>query len=101
MFEQVNVAIQVLPQSGTKAPYVIIDRIIQHIQQSGLRYRVCPFETVVEGSFDAIMVLIREIQEIGIQAGAQKMLTNIKIEIHASGQVSIDDKMAKYEKGGD
>ena len=55
----------------------------------------------MEGSFDAIMVLIREIQEIGIQAGAQKMLTNIKIEIHASGQVSIDDKMAKYEKGGD
>jgi uncharacterized protein YqgV (UPF0045/DUF77 family) len=44
----INAAIQVLPRSATKGTYELVDLAIELIQHSGLNYRVCPFETVVE-----------------------------------------------------
>jgi len=48
----VNVAIQVLPSSKKEHPYSIVDKAIEVIQKSGLKYKVCPFETVIEGEIE-------------------------------------------------
>ena len=59
---KVNLAIQVLPFSESEDKYVIIDKAIAVIAESGLKYVVCPFETVVEGTYDEVMEVVQDIK---------------------------------------
>ncbi|MBL7971037.1 MAG: thiamine-binding protein [Prolixibacteraceae bacterium] len=96
MKNKINVAIQVLPWSKTKGSYELVDVAIELIQKSGLIYRVCPFETVVEGHFDEVMELVKGIQEAVLASGADEMIINMKIQTRNNQDVFIDDKMNKY-----
>jgi len=97
MKNQINLAIQVLPRSATKGTYELVDVAIELIQKSGLNYQVCPFETVIEGPYDEIMKLVKNIHETVYEAGADEMITNIKIQTRKNQDVYIDDKMNKYK----
>ena len=92
----VNIALQVLPTSKSIHPYKIVDKAIEIIAASGLRYKVTPFETVMEGSYEGIMQVIKQAQEACYTAGADSVMTYIKIQ-SSTEAVSIDDKMEKYE----
>ena len=59
MNNTVNIALQILPTSKTVHPYSIVDAAIAVIAASGLKYRVTPFETVIEGSYDRIMEVVK------------------------------------------
>ncbi|MFY9154035.1 MAG: thiamine-binding protein [Prolixibacteraceae bacterium] len=97
MKNKINVAIQVLPRSGSKATYDLVDIAIELIQKSGLVYRVCPFETVIEGYYDEVMSLVKEIHQAVYAGGAEEMITNMKIQTRYNQDVYIDDKMNKYD----
>jgi len=92
----VNVALQILPTSKIIHPYDLVDKAIEVIAASGLRYKVTPFETVMEGSYDEIMSVIKSAQEACYAAGADSLMTYVKIQ-SSKIDVSIDDKMHKYE----
>ena len=96
MENTVNIALQILPTSKTIHPYLLVDKAIEVIASSGLRYKVTPFETVMEGSYEAIMNVVKLAQEACYKAGAESLMTYIKIQ-SSTKDVSIDDKMEKYE----
>ena len=96
MDKTVNIALQILPSSKSIHPYLLVDKAIEVIAASGLRYKVTPFETVMEGSYDEIMEVVKLAQEACYEAGAETMMTYIKIQ-SSRKDVSIDDKMEKYE----
>ena len=98
MENQINAAIQVIPQSKDKGLYALVDEAIDEIKKSGLRYQVCPFETVVEGEFEKVISLIARGKDRCFEAGADDLLINIKIQARKSGGVSIEEKMEKYKK---
>ena len=60
MKNTVNIALQILPSSKTIHPYSLVDKAIEVIANSGLRYQVTPFETVMEGNYDEIMEIIKK-----------------------------------------
>lgn len=93
----VNVALQVLPTAKSIHPYALVDEAIRVIAASGLKYRVTPFETVMEGEYDRIMQVVREAQEACYAAGAESLMTYIKIQSNAQSDVTIEDKVGKYE----
>ncbi|MBR8538316.1 thiamine-binding protein [Carboxylicivirga sediminis] len=93
----VNVAVQVLPMSDNHDMYDLVDAAIKVIENSGLKYKVTPFETVIEGSYGDVMALVEKVQEACFISGAQKLLCNLKIQSDHTGHVTIADKMAKYE----
>jgi len=95
-FEKVSFAIQALPSTVNGIDYQVIHKVIQHIQQSGLYYMVCPFETAIEGSFEDCMKILREIQEICYNNGTNSLLVNVKMLTNKTGNVTIDDKLDKY-----
>ncbi len=97
MKHKVNVALQVLPRSREKGTYELVDTAIEVIKASGIKYRVCPFETVLEGDYDEIMELIKKVHEVLYADGTETMLTYIKIQSAAGRDVTIEDKMAKYD----
>ncbi|HBL76300.1 MAG TPA: hypothetical protein DD458_13835 [Prolixibacteraceae bacterium] len=97
MMNKINVALQVLPVSSKKDSYDLVDIAIAEIEKSGLKYKVCPFETVIEGTFDEIMPLVGRIHELLYASGAEKMMCYIKIQSSNNQDVLIEDKMHKYE----
>ncbi|WP_340115072.1 thiamine-binding protein [Maribellus mangrovi] len=93
---KINVAIQVLPEGEGKIKYTLVDEAILAIEKSGFRYKVCPFETVVECTYEELPGLLKNIHEACENAGTERMLTNMKIQVNFSGDVTIGDKMEKY-----
>ena len=91
----VNLAFQVIPGSKDIHPYAIVDKAIQVVQNSGVKYEVGPMETTMEGDLDELFGIVKEAQEACIKAGAERVMTIIKIEYCPTG-VSMDAKVSKY-----
>jgi uncharacterized protein YqgV (UPF0045/DUF77 family) len=95
---KINMAIQVLPQAEGKNSYDLVDLAIAEINASGLTYKVCPFETVIEGTLDESLALVKKIHEILEKNGTEKLMTYIKIQTVFQEDVTIADKMHQYEQ---
>jgi len=93
---KVNVAVQLLPL-GTPEAYHKVGEAISLIQRSGIKYKVCPFETVLEGDYDEIMALVKNIQIKCLDSGVTDTICNLKIQMRKDADVTIEDKMEKYE----
>ena len=96
MNKDVNIALQILPLVKGENTYPIIDRAIQTIIESGLKYQVCPFETVIEGPYDEIMILVKRVYESCFEAGAAELIANLKVHLRLGEDVTIDEKMKNY-----
>jgi uncharacterized protein YqgV (UPF0045/DUF77 family) len=91
---KINAAIQLLPMGNDAEKYDIIDDAIQLIQNSGLKFLVCPFETVIEGESTEVYTLIEQIRQKSLLR-SDSIIINIKI--HAANEdLKIEDKLAKY-----
>ncbi|MEI8280492.1 MAG: thiamine-binding protein [Bacteroidota bacterium] len=98
MNNTVNLAVQVLPLHTTKEEaHRIIDVAIASIHASGLKYVVCPFETVIEGPYDSVMQLLNSMQEACYTAGATELIINMKLHRNITKSLAIDDKIGKYK----
>lgn len=74
MIKKVNVAVQVLPTSTSSNSYAIVDEAISIIHNSGVNYRVTPFETVMEGDYDRLMEIVKQVQVVCYKAGAENIM---------------------------
>lgn len=88
----VTAGFQVLPNGKDMDTDGVIPKMIEVVKESGLKYEVGPMETVVEGSFDDVMLLIKTVQQVGIHMGATEVLSNIKLHYKPDG-ISIENKM--------
>ena len=93
-----SAAIQILPMNADNAEVVrIVDEAIAFIKSFGLHTVVGPFETTVEGDYDTIMKIISEVTRISLAAGAEEIMTYVKICAKNEGNVmTIDEKTQKH-----
>lgn len=91
----VNVGFQVIPKVGMGNSYAVVDKAIEVVQQSGVKYEVGAMETVMEGELDELIDIVKKAQDACIEAGASEVMTYIKIQYNPKG-VSMDEKLAKY-----
>lgn len=90
-----NLSLQVLPRVADEALYGVVDKVIAMIQASGFNYVVGPMETTIEGDLDEMLDLVRQAQQICVEAGANRVISVVKIDYKPDG-VTIDEKIAKY-----
>lgn len=95
---QVHLAIQIVPLAHTGHPYPIIDKAIEVIERSGLRYEVGPMETVVEGKYNEVMDLARQAQEACLIHGAGELVVTMKLHIRKDGDITWEEKMEKHSR---
>ncbi|MGD8190757.1 thiamine-binding protein [Brevibacillus ginsengisoli] len=91
----VNLGFQVLPKVADGNTYPVVDKAIEVVQQSGVKYEVGAMETVMEGELDELIEIVKRAQEACIQAGASEVMTHMKIHYRPEG-VSMDEKLQKY-----
>ncbi len=89
----VNVAVQVLPM--VEDVYSVVDKAIEVIAKSGVKYEVCPMETVMEGPLNQLLDIAKAAHLACFEAGAERVVTIIKIGDSVSG-TTIEEKVAKY-----
>lgn len=89
-------SIQVIPKTPNgedSIPYV--DKAIEVIQQSGLKYQVNPLETTLEGELPELLEVVRQMHEVLIEAGSASVISQIKIAHYPSG-ISMEGLTEKY-----
>lgn len=97
MSKIVNLAIQILPLNvDKKTAYSAIDAAIAVAHMSGLKYQVCPFETVLEGPYTRVMEVAEDMQQAIKHAGIDTILVNMKLHRGFAEDQYIDDKIEKY-----
>lgn len=90
-----NVSLQVIPKVPDEDTYRVVDKVIEVIQKSGVRYEVGPMETTMEGEYDQLMEIVKEAQEVCVKEGATRVISVVKID-YKPGGVTIDEKVGKY-----
>ncbi|MFC2056505.1 MTH1187 family thiamine-binding protein [Chloroflexota bacterium] len=92
----INVGVQVLPLIDDVYP--VVDKAIETIQASGVKYEVGPLETTLEGDdLDKLLEVAKSAHWACFEAGAGKVVTIIKIADALEGN-SIEEKVGKYRK---
>ena len=98
-----SVAIQYLPMdaSSDEETCRIVDEVVGYIASTGVEYFVGPFETVIEGSYDLCMEVLKNCQLIGAKAGCTHVMTYAKINFKSEGDVmTTEHKIGKYHPEG-
>ncbi|MFC7391832.1 thiamine-binding protein [Scopulibacillus cellulosilyticus] len=90
-----NIGFQVLPIVPDGNVYDVIDKAIEVVQKSGVKYEVGALETVMEGEFDTLIDIVKRAQLACIEAGASEVAVNIKVHYNPNG-VSMEGKTKKF-----
>ncbi|HEY8804710.1 MAG TPA: thiamine-binding protein [Clostridium sp.] len=93
----VNVSLQVIPVVTEERIYPVVDKVIEYIQASGVKYEVGPMETTMEGELDKLLDIVAKAQEICVAHGASRVVSIVKIDYKAEG-VTMNEKVYKYRK---
>lgn len=92
---KVNISLQVLPSVPEDKIYPVVDKVIELIDRSGVRYEVGPMETTMEGNMDELLDIVKKAQEICVKEGAQRVISIVKIDYKPEG-VTMDEKIGRY-----
>ena len=95
MSEVVNVDVQVLPLY--EDPYPVVDKAIEVIAASGVKYEVGPLGTTLEGDLDQCLEVAKQAHKACFIEGVQRVVTIIKIA-EAVGGTTIEEKTGKYRQ---
>lgn len=91
----VNVSLQILPTVEEEKIYPVVDKVIEYIKSTGVKYIVGPMETTMEGELDKLLDIVKVAQNICINEGAKRVVSIVKIDYKPNG-VTIDEKIHKY-----
>lgn len=93
----INASIQILPIVEDRHPYDWVDEAIEVIIQSGIKYEVGPFATVIEGTYDQVIQVIHAINEHLQQAECSEWITSIQLQIRSNESITGAEKTDKYQ----
>lgn len=92
-----NVSLQVIPRVPEERVYPVVDKVIEYIASTGVKYEVGPMETTMEGELDLLLEIVKKAQDICIDEGASRVASMVKIDYKREG-VTIDEKIKKYRE---
>ena len=93
----INASIQIVPIVRDKHPYEWVDEAIAVIQQSGIKYDVGPFATVLEGTYGEVMKVVHDVNEYLYSKSCNEWISNVQIQIRSSGDITGEEKKEKFK----
>jgi len=87
--------LQVVPINEQNA-YPIIDKAIEVVQNSGVRYKVQPFSTIMEGELSRLIEIVLEAKDAALDAGAEELILKVQIHLKKAESVSFEEKTEKF-----
>jgi uncharacterized protein YqgV (UPF0045/DUF77 family) len=93
----INAAIQVVPLTAIGTALPVIDEAIAVIQKSGLKYTVGPFETYIEGEYEPVQQLLRQIEDFCYSQKEHQFLVYSKLHLCGGKDIHEEDKTGKFK----
>lgn len=92
--------ISVLPL-GTGSPSVreYVARAVEVLRRRGLKHQVTAMCTLVEGELEEVLEAVREMHEAVLQAGAQRVITTLRVDERRDKHLSLEGKVEAVGKG--
>lgn len=90
-----NVSLQIIPSVQEERLYEVVDRVIEYIESTGVKYEVGPMETTMEGNIDELLEIVKKSQDICLKEGAGRIISIVKIDYKKDG-VTMEEKVGKY-----
>ena len=88
----IHYSLQIVPKAEGRDTYSLVDKAIEIIQSSGLKYMVTPMETVIEGPYKEIQSIADKAQKACLDAGAEEVLVFIKMHYRKNSDVTMEEK---------
>ena len=92
----INASIQILPIVHDKHPYEWVDEAIAVIQQSGVKYQIGPFATVLEGTYEEVMGVVNKVNEHLLSQNCNEWIASVQLNIRSKSDISADEKVSKF-----
>ncbi|MEM5948307.1 thiamine-binding protein [Spirochaetia bacterium 38H-sp] len=94
---EAHLSLQIIPMTEKERLYPIVDKVIDYIKKSGVRYIVGPMETTMEGELDLLFDIAKEAHRICLEEGAWRVGAVIKTDVLPEG-IRFEDKIGKYKQ---
>ena len=92
----INASIQIIPIVSDKHPYEWVDKAISVIRQSGVRHEIGPFATILEGSYEAVMKVIHDVNEFLLAENCSEWISNVQMQIRSGRDITSHEKIEKF-----
>ncbi len=92
----INASVQVVPIADEKLAIPVIDEAIAIIQQSGLKYNVGAFATDIEGPYEHVQGLLRQVEDFCYSRPEHQFLVYTKLHLSGGRDISIGSKVDKF-----
>ncbi|MCP9301606.1 MAG: thiamine-binding protein [Leuconostoc mesenteroides] len=94
-----SIAVQVLPMTAdTEEVIRIVDHVIAYIDKSGVNYQVGAFESTLEGYYDQLMDILKNLPKVAAEISDIPVMVYSKINMATDSDVlTIAKKTDKYK----
>lgn len=75
----IHVHVAPTPLGDENGPYTHVEGAIRVIEQSGLEYEVGALGTTIQGPAERCWVVLRELHDACLEAGADHVMTHVRI----------------------
>jgi uncharacterized protein (TIGR00106 family) len=75
----------------------LVARVMQIVAKSGIRYKANPMGTVLEGSWEEVMGVIKQCHD-EVMKDAERAVTSIKLDDRKGKDARLEQKLASVEE---
>jgi uncharacterized protein (TIGR00106 family) len=93
----IMVEFSVVPVGKGTSLSPVVARVLQIVATSGVRYKANPMGTVLEGSWEEVMGLVKKCHD-EVMKDAERAVTSIKIDDRKGRDMRIEKKLASVEQ---
>lgn len=91
------VSIQIIPSlKDNKLTYDYVDAAIAVIEDAGIKYKVSPLETTMEGELSTLLAVVEQMNKKMIDMGALNVISQVKIFYKPDG-IALETLTEKYQ----
>lgn len=91
------VSIQIIPKLvDSKLSHSYVDAAIAVIEEAGIKYKVSPLETTMEGDLSELMQVVQKMNEKMIEMNAVNVISQVKI-LYQPGGITLEKLTEKYQ----
>ncbi|MGC1453633.1 MAG: MTH1187 family thiamine-binding protein [Nitrospirota bacterium] len=93
----VMVEFSVVPVGTGASLSAVVARVLQIVVKSGVRYKANPMGTVLEGSWEEVMGVVKKCHD-EVMRDAERAVTSIKIDDRKGRDARIEKKLGSVEQ---